>query len=88
VYYAYSINQGQTWFNERLFLTENNPNDPAAPVRREGIAMGNPREYNGIAWYHYANGVKVFAAYTGTDDEDPDENNGTIWSSVIEWHTE
>lgn len=85
VYYAFSENQGQAWGNERLFLVENEAEDPPALLRRQGIHIGNPREYNGIAWYRYDSGVRVFTAYTGTDDDDPDPDDGTIWSSAIEW---
>ncbi|MBU0617283.1 MAG: hypothetical protein KKI02_06180 [Planctomycetes bacterium] len=87
-FYAYSVNEGADWTNRYLYLNdENDPNDPPALFRQSSEAghRGNPREYNGIAWYRYPDGVKILTAYTGTDEEDPDDNDGTIWSSVIEW---
>ena len=44
----------------------------------------NPREYNGIAWYRYPNGVKIWTVYSGTDGSESG-NRGTIWSTLIEW---
>jgi hypothetical protein len=87
-YYAYSVNEGAQWTNRYLYLDdENDPNDPPTLFRQssEGGHRANPREYNGITWYRYADGIKIFTAYTGTDEEDPDSNDGTIWSSVVEW---
>lgn len=76
-FYAYSTDQGQNWFDQRL-PAPSGQHAHAVRVPGQNIDM---REYIGISWH----GDDVWAVYTGRDDNKTTENQGVIWANRIRW---
>ena len=74
VYYAVSVDQGQSWIEQKLVLEP--VDEPAADLNLEPLSDGfELGEYVGITWYAPpgAGPTEIWTAFTGTlsTDDDP-----------------
>jgi hypothetical protein len=81
VYYAYSLDAGQTFTNIKLAADPNspNPNQPALDHSLTSVADVVPKEYPGISTF----GNEVWISFAGTYDLDTTIDKSVIWATQI-----